>query len=81
MCDEDYDEYNDYEDSYDDVNSTNEEESNQNPDEDEDEDDDFDNSHWHVGDPEDWADGPAGVPDTDYMEYIKKNKSLEEEND
>ena len=52
----DYDDYDDYGNSYDDLNSSNNDNSNS------DSDDDFDNSRWHVGDPEDWADGPAGVP-------------------
>ncbi|WP_461463828.1 hypothetical protein [Methanobrevibacter sp.] len=73
--DDDYEDYDNYDDYDDDVKSSNEEESNQDPD------DDFDNSRWHVGDPEDWADGPAGVPDISYMGYIKKNNPDDEDKD
>ena len=33
-------------------------------------DDGFDPHEWHVGDPADWGDGMAGVPDIPYMGYL-----------
>ena len=43
-------------------------------------DDGFDPYAWHVGDPSDWGDGLAGVPDIPYMGYLH-NGDDDEEND
>lgn len=42
-------------------------------------DDGFDPYAWHVGDPSDWGDGLAGVPDIPYMGYLHNGEDDEEE--
>lgn len=37
-------------------------------------DDDFDPYEWHIGDPEDWGDSIAGVPDIPYMGYLNDDE-------
>ena len=42
-------------------------------------DDGFDPYAWHVGDPADWGDGLAGVPDIPYMGYLNNGSDNEED--